>query len=193
MAKSNQPTPILLGNMVNNINRSSFVGLEERDNLIHALLNDCAFFINQSEAIKTAVRTYDDEFFNLQLFNELENYQLLITYFPLTTSFDVNKCNSKELVLSYEVYYKMEAKEDNKNKLKEIATLLNLLICLNYNNSLQWSYTDTKFNKVYQTITSNNFSNKLISEEPLFSKIESTNFLFLKQVFELKFTYSKAV
>ena len=185
-----QPTPQLIGNLVNNIDRNSFVGLEERDNLIHAFLTDCAYYLSTGYNIKTAVRTSDDEFFNLQLFNESDNYQLLITYFPKNTDYKINDCSNQSLNFNYEVYYKIESKEANANLIKEVAMVVNMLMCRNYNNSNLWTYEDKKFKKRYTTDTTKNYSNKLITEEPLFSTIQQTNFLFLRQEFEFSFSWA---
>lgn len=191
MATSNHPEVVLLGNLQADINRQSFVSLEERDNLIHTFLNDCSFYLNSILNIKTAVRTYDDEFFNLQLFNELENYELLVTYFPLDSNkeYQINNCNSNELQFEYEIYYKIEAKENNKTRIKEASSYVNLLMCKNYNNSKKWEYIDLEFGKKYLTDPNNNSNNKLLSEQPLFSISAETNFLFFRQKYSFKFSY----
>lgn len=184
MATSNLLTPQLLGNLTYGINRRNFVGLEERDNLIHAFLSDCAYYITTQLNIKTTVRTYDDEFYNIQL----DGVELLITYYPISNQEDwkINDCGV--LGLDYEVYYKMEAKSDNKSKIKEVATIINMLMCRNFNGGVDWSYTDTTKLKRYTTCTNLNASNKLLTETPMFTQIIETNFLYLKQTYSLLFT-----
>jgi hypothetical protein len=193
MSTTTQSTPILLGNMVNNIDVNSFVDLEERDNLIHAFLNDCAFILNRDYGVKTAVRTYDDEFFNLQLLDNQSSYKLLITYFPVDTDYKINDCNANEIEMKYEVFYKMEAQSDNKNKLKDLAGKVNQLMCRNFNQSNLWEYSDVERGKKYSTNTNGNFDNTLSSEVPLFSKISESGFLFLKQEYNFKFVHQNII
>ena len=177
-------------NLFYNINLNKYVSLEERDNLIHKLLSDCAFYLNEQKGIKTAVRHYDDDFFDLAVFQQVENYELLVTYLPIIDKELNLNCNNNKLKIRYEVYYKIEGKETNKTIIKECADIVHLLICNNYNNGQLWEYQDHLKNKTYKTDTNNYTSNQLITEEPLFTNIEEKNHLFFKQVFELKFFVS---
>jgi hypothetical protein len=190
-------TPI--GNLSLGIKPDSYIDVRELNNFVHAFLNDISLIISNpttplvgttnKTSIKTTVRRAEDESFSLQEFTNISDHELLITYFIPDEEFDfnLNNCHKKDFNFNLNIYYRIEAKDNNKSRLEQILGLVDQFICLNYNNNQPYTYNYN--GKTFKTELNGN-QNKLRSQKLIYTQIADYNFYYAEQIIEINGYYN---
>jgi hypothetical protein len=178
--------------MTNNIVRNDYVDLQEVNNFVGSILNDVALILTNDFGIKTEARRAFDESYSLQEFQNIENTELLISYFSEDQIFNSKRCKSRDFYVYYDIYYRVEAKESYKSKLEEVLGIVEQLLCNNYvtkpdetADELTYTYNNKKF-KTY----SGGYVNKLIETKVQYQKISEINYYLAKQNYKLYVNYT---
>jgi hypothetical protein len=186
---STEHNPILIGNMTNQTSNIEYIGLYDINCLIGALLNDVSILLTNDllSPVKTASRRAEDESFNLQDFENTDDYELLLTYYPSESLDKLNECNNNILKFDFDVFYRIRACPENKPKLEEIMGLVEKLLCFNSNNQNRWSLNNKSFS------TSLYISNKLILQDTQYDSIIAKNMYFAKQTYKFIFRVTQTI
>ncbi len=179
------PTPIT--NLSNSIETKKYVNQREINNVVGALCNDIAIILTNNYDIKTQSRKAQDESFNLEVFTNTNQIELLITYFPTDFDLTINHCEQHQFQVSYDLFYRVEGKNNNKSRLEEVLGIVDQLLTKNHNQGNYWSFTynNKKFTSWLYGI------NKLTNQNLQYEKVQSTNFYLAKQTFKLEFAYTQ--
>ena len=187
MSNTTISPPIPITNLSNAINSKKYVNQREINNVIGALCHDIAIILTNNYDIKTQSRKANDESFNLEVFTNTDQVELLITYFPTDFDYKINYCKDDQFKIEYDIYYRIEAKGNNKSVLEEMLGIIEQLICHNYNNGNYWSFIYN--NKQFKS--SLNSFNKLIKQNLQYQKVSENNYYLAKQTFKFSFEYNK--
>lgn len=170
------------------IDESKLLSILHLDNAVHSLLCDVAIYLSNLsiDSSKTVVRRIDDESFNLQESTNADDYELLITFENVNITQNLNDCKAKEVRVDYSFFYKLEAKGNNASKLKRYLSIVENLICNNYNDSQRWQYQYKGFNLSMEL---GGFVNQLKFQQIDYGTIETKNYYLAKQDFSLLFEF----
>lgn len=188
-------TPIT--QMTNNTVKSGYVDLQELNNFIGALLNDISIILTTEYGISTEARRSFDQSYSLQEFANSGQRQLLITYFSQDYSVNTNRCKRGGLNVEFDIFYRVEAKDNNKSILEQSLGIVEQLLCNNYirqpssdpnlvNESGTLTYT---YNNKTFTTKLGGYHNELTETQIQYSKISDRNYYLAKQNYKFYIRY----
>lgn len=178
-------------------NSNTYLTLNQLNNFVGAILNDICLIISNDTSpykIEAEARLAFDESFNLQQFQK----ELVITYICSDYNFEKFKCSKNGFKVNFDIFYKIEAKNNSKAILTHWLSKVSQLLT---NNSVRQSTNvpniADEIGKIEYTIDNLTIStftygyiNKLLSTNPLqYDKISSKNYIFAKQTYQFHINY----